>query len=683
MIKRGKVTTIVVSRIEGFDDSVLNDKEMATAINSRHIRVIREIGQDSGAEIYEDQLGVVIALFENPADAIDFAVNIQQRFLKPPSISVKVVVNQGRVRILKNAPKGKSIDLTAKIADKSKSGSVLITSKVNRLIRDNTDIHADFLEIYEIEGFAEDAQLFAITDEELVVPEPDEIKAEIKDIDTTTKVKKKSNVTHIFISLTTLIVASAFFAYLNVLASEPVIDDYSIVILPFDDLGNTDESKLTSEAITKDLLHNLSLLEDLYVISSFTTMQYTGLTKDNKEVAKELGVAFILRGKSHRFGDKIRISADLIEVQSGKVIWQNTYNDDYKSIMVIEAEISKEIVDALRLKLSFDDMQNVVGVPTSNIEAYDWFVKGRHEADKGTALGNKNSIEEYSKAIRLDTAYAEAFAEIARSTVNKVKFNESAVEDVEKLALLYLERAENINDQLAHIFTVRGTIYNLQDDLEKAQTSLTKALELAPNDVATRLELAEYYRKSNQPKKQMLQNKLAYQLDPLNFETANAYVSALILNREYDVASKLLANINKLLTEVDPVEMDRQTTKLYLVQRNYNEALLPLIRISAIDSTNLGSLGYAYAKIGDTLKAYATIETMHKMPDYDYKHYSIAKVYNALKMKDSVYKYLDSTELQPKLVKDSIYHFFDNLKDERRFKRLTSPSLNSNLRQAL
>lgn len=664
---------IVVSCIDGLEESRKNDSEFSSSIVKRHLRVIRNTLTNFKGELNE---GIVsdnqYIIFDDAEEAINFAIEIQDKFAKHPRLGVQIGVGKGEFLVNDGILSGNAVLIATKIAESAKAGSIIVSSGIHEEIQKSEKLNSEFIDIYDWKERDLEIRMFAITEENLVVPQPEEIKAHIKPLGAE-GLKRTSKISHILISIGTLIAASAIFAYLNVLSSEPVIDDYSIAVIPFNDLGSDVESQIISEAISKDILHNLSLLEDLYVISSYTSMQFKNSEKDKQAIAKELGVAFLLTGSSHKFGDNIRVSAQLTDVVSNKVIWNKSFNQPYKEVMQIESQISKEVVDALKLRLSFDDMQNLVGIPTSNITAYNAFIKARNESDKRTSLGNKNSIDLYSDAIRIDTSYAEAYANLAWSNLQKVIYNDLEPSNVLKLTELYLERAESINDQIPKIYMVRGALYNLTNDPVKAYSSLNKAIELAPNDAALRLEFAKYYKNTNQPKNQLQQNKLAYQLDPLNFDTAMEYVDALISNKEFDEADKLLENINKTLNEIDPIALDKMRVKLFLASQDYEKAISPLIRLSNTDKSYFGSLGYSYSKTSNSDMAYRAMDTLKAMDDSEVKFYNIAKIYAATGLRDSLYKYLDSLDVTSFIVKDSMYQFFENYKSDRRFNAILQP----------
>lgn len=658
MLKRGKLYTIVATVIEGYQLTLSNDPDFAEALKLRHLKVLKSLSDKFPCIPYEFGDDKSICLFQNTPDAIEFAIEVQTRFLGWPKMPVKIGIDYGRVAKAGETIKGKVLNIAQGVAESSKSGSVLITARVQSRIQNLQTFDTEFLDVYEIGDLGRDVQLYTVKNKELIVPEPEEIDAVVKELPPNPK-KRKSSISHILISIGILIGTSALFAYLNVLSADKVIDDYSIAVLPFESVDNNEESNLISEALTKDILFNLSLVKDLYVISSYTIMNLKLEGRSPENIAKQLGVAYILRGSSHKFGDNLRVTVELLNVNANKIVWQDSYNRKYSEIMAIEAEISKEIVDALRLRLSFDEIQYLVGVPTGKLEAYNYFVEGRRAADIGSARGNRESIDLYSRAIRVDTTYAEAFVELANSNLNRVKFNEISAAEVSKLAEIYLTRARNINENIPRILTVEGKLYNLLGEMEKAEPTLLRAIEVSPNSVEARLELAELYQKTKRFEKQLEHSRVAYKLDPLNINAGTAYAKALIANEEYAQAETLLNNLVIGRSAKNISEVNRLRVAMYYKNNEYGKAIKPLLFLSKRDSTYVGSLGHAYAKAGDTTAAKQIIDSLRDLPNSEFKSYNIAKIYAGLDKRDSLTKYFDEVDVSQYEAQDSVFNFFE------------------------
>jgi tetratricopeptide (TPR) repeat protein len=400
-------------------------------------------------------------------------------------------------------------------------------------------------------------------------------------------------------------------------------------------------------------------------------MQYKGTKKTILEIAKELGVYYILEGSVQKYGDDIRVTAQLIDGKKDEHIWAENYDKTLTDIFEIQSEVSSEIVSALHLNLSFDEIQSLASIPTKNLEAYKLFLLGRREADKRNAESIAKSIELYEKAIELDPDYAEAYAEIANSIYLGTYYSGRDPKEAATLATEYLERAEAINNKISRIYTVKGLIYNIEKKYEEAEKAFETAIQLSPNDLTARHQYSTYFYYTNQPEKQLEQAKIAYKLDPLSFATANSYFTALIANYKYEEAERLMQQIERSSTENNKFVINRSYFRLYMDMKDYKKAIKPLKMLVKEQPVYNRFLGYCYGQLGDTLNAYKAIETIRREGQKHEINYMTSVVFAGLKQKDSIIYYLDpSRNDQTRMLKRELDDFFAFLKDDPEFNNI-------------
>ena len=155
------------------------------------------------------------------------------------------------------------------------------------------------------------------------------------------------------------------------------INEKSIAVLPFDNLGNEQEDEYFADGMTEDILTELSKIKDLLVISRTTIMRYKDTNKSLKEIGKELGVANILEGSIRRVGERVRITGQLINALSDKHLWAEKYDRNIEDIFEVQDEVASAIANALRIELSDEEAMMISESQTESIEAYDYYIKGR------------------------------------------------------------------------------------------------------------------------------------------------------------------------------------------------------------------------------------------------------------------------------------------------------------------
>jgi len=331
----------------------------------------------------------------------------------------------------------------------------------------------------------------------------------------------------------------------------------SIAVLPFDDMSSGGDTEWFCDGVTEDILTNLSKLKELKVISRTSTERYKNTDKSIPEIAAELGVSYIVEGSVRKHNDKVIITAQLIDANDTH-IWAQNYNDNFDEVFKIQADVSKKIVDQLRLVLSPEESKEMKTRPTDNLEAYELVLKGRNFKDKVIGDSNKIAAELFEQAIELDPNYAQAYAELAYTQAlsiyqNPRKLRDSLINEATKNA----DKAIALNPNTSLAYSTKGLIVTelidqkdiVNSEIDKAETYFMKALELNPNDSRTHIELSFYYGFKEEDNKRYLHGRKAYELDPLSVESNLVYLNSL-LNVEkvkIDEAKTHLAEIKNIL----------------------------------------------------------------------------------------------------------------------------------------
>src|SRR5437764_1443563 len=160
----------------------------------------------------------------------------------------------------------------------------------------------------------------------------------------------------------------------------------SIAVLPFENLSDDKSNAYFADGIQDEILTKLASIADLKVISRTSTAKYKSKPENLKTISQELGVATLLEGTVQRSGDKVRVNVQLIDARSDSHLWAKSYDGDAKDIFGVESEVSQQIADALRAKLSPSETKTLSKAPTQDPKAYDFFLKGEFERRQGESL---------------------------------------------------------------------------------------------------------------------------------------------------------------------------------------------------------------------------------------------------------------------------------------------------------
>ncbi len=268
--------------------------------------------------------------------------------------------------------------------------------------------------------------------------------------------------------------------YFLLLTRPSAVDRKSIAVLPFKNMSGDKDDEYFSDGITEDIITQLSKIGDLKVISRTSVMQYKGVTKNLREIGKQLDVASILEGSVRRSGNRVRIVSQLIDAQTDEHIWAETYDREMKDIFDIQSDVAQKIAIALKAKLSAGEGEHLAKKPTENLTAYDYYLKGREYYYNYRKQDNENAIELFKKALQLDSNYVLAYAGLADAYAQRMwrfGFPAGWVDS----AIDVSNKAISLDPSSAEAYKAIGLAYEYKGWLRKALEADQKAVRLNPN----------------------------------------------------------------------------------------------------------------------------------------------------------------------------------------------------------
>jgi serine/threonine protein kinase/Flp pilus assembly protein TadD len=292
----------------------------------------------------------------------------------------------------------------------------------------------------------------------------------------------------------------------------------AVAVLPFGNISQDKESDYFGDGLTEELIVNLSKLKEIRVVPRATSMQYRGSAKDVKSIGRELGTRYILSGNVRKFQDNLRISVELIDIDTDEQIWAETYKGKLADVFDIQEQVSKQIVEALMLKLSPTEKIVLTKRSTVNAEAFDCYLRARDFLYRRTKNGIQFAIQLFKKATELDPRYAAAYAGLgeAYATLHydydtKDIWIEKAIESCLR-GLMY-------DPTLAEAYSALGFAYMSKKSVDEALSAGQKAIELDPNNFTGYWILGRLYHLTDRDKEAVEMHKKAIELNP-NFHTA-------------------------------------------------------------------------------------------------------------------------------------------------------------------
>ena len=253
----------------------------------------------------------------------------------------------------------------------------------------------------------------------------------------------------------------------------------SIAVLPFVNMSNEPEQEFFSDGITEDIITDLSNVSGIFVLSRNTVFTYKGKNVNLEQIARDLGVAYVVEGSIRKAGNRVRINAQLIEGATGGHVWAQRYDRDLIDIFSIQDEITQTIVGALRVKLLPAEKKAIEQAPTGNVEAYAQYLRGRDFYWSATRSNLMMAKQNFARAIELDPLYARAYAGLAicDSLLKSRHGVDVPVADI----LVTADKALAIDPNLAEAYAARGMACEGGDRRDEAAAAFEQALALDPN----------------------------------------------------------------------------------------------------------------------------------------------------------------------------------------------------------
>jgi TolB-like protein/Tfp pilus assembly protein PilF len=432
------------------------------------------------------------------------------------------------------------------------------------------------------------------------------------------QIKRHQRGVLIFAMIFVLTAALAYFAYSRYAAgSSSRADITSIAVLPFVNASNDAEKEYLSDGISESLISRLSQLPGVKVIANSSSSRYKGKDADPQEVARSLGVTSVMTGRISQRGDSLVISVELIDGRDGTHVWGEQYNRKATDLLAVQGEISSEIAEKLRLRLTAGQQQQVARRETVNTQAYELLLKGRFYRAKGGTLDRKQAAEYFNQAIAVDPNYALAYAELSNSYRTLIGSSNLDPKEYLPKAEAAAHKAIELDESLADAHYALANLKTYAWAWDEAEVEYQRAIELNPNLALAHRWYATYLRLIGRHEQALSEIKRARELDPLSISVSATVGYILFSARQYDQAIESL----KRTLEID---QDYAYTHLFLgftyaAKGMFAEAInayLEAIRLGLDSPSTQVYLGAAYARAGDRERAQAVILNLQTSKQY-------------------------------------------------------------------
>ena len=386
-------------------------------------------------------------------------------------------------------------------------------------------------------------------------------------------------------------------------ASQPEVP--SIAVLPFANMSADLEQEYFCDGMAEEIINALTKLGDLRVVARTSAFQFKGQAVDLREVGKKLGVTTVLEGSVRKAGNRLRVTAQLINVADGCHLWSEHYDRQLQDVFDIQDEVSETIVDVLRVKLLPAATTSAVGTRTDDLEAYQLYLQGRHYWNQHTQEGYERAVECFGKAIDHDVSYAMPHVGLADS-YSWMGYVESARPiDVYPKARDAAQKALALDESIGEAHAALGTVLTMYDwEWRRAEAAVRRALELAPQSTVALEACQVYLGNLGRVDEAIALAEREIALDPLWPKAHQGLGYWHYLARRFDEAEVQLDKARDL----DPhfAHTEACLGFLYVAQGRFDQAVAALDRaaeLAAGSPAYLSFLGWAHGIGGNADKA--------------------------------------------------------------------------------
>ena len=445
----------------------------------------------------------------------------------------------------------------------------------------------------------------------------------------------------------------------------------SIAVLPFTNMSTDPDNEYFSDGMTEEVINALTQLKGLRVAARTSSFVFKDKTVDVSEIGAKLKVATVLEGSVRKVGNRLRITAQLINVADGYHLWSERYDRNMDDIFEVQDEIARTIAERLKITLTAQEGEQLVKPPTKDIDAYQLYLKGRHVWNRRSKSALEQAAEYFEEAIERDENFASAYAGLADAYLLLGSYHYMPHEEAISKAKAAVERALQLDDALAEAHASRGQVLRSEMDWNGERAEYLRAIELNPSYATAHQWYATLLAALGRSDEALREIRLAEELDPLSHAISVTVVVVLFLARKFDEA---LEQLDKTL-ELEPNFASAHAWRgiLYATVGRHDEVPAAVERAAQLapDNPNVWiGLGYSYATTGQREKAIDIIDQAHARGAVGWT----ALIWAALGENDKAFECLEQQLLASPSWNSLIYFrgypWFDPLRSDPRFEQI-------------
>jgi TolB-like protein/DNA-binding winged helix-turn-helix (wHTH) protein/Tfp pilus assembly protein PilF len=446
--------------------------------------------------------------------------------------------------------------------------------------------------------------------------------------------------------LAVAVLGAVIFYYVRAANSAQSKQSTSLVVLPLENLSGDKDQEYFADGMTDELIANLAKIRSLRIISRSTAMAYKGTRKPLSEIARELRVDAVVEGTVLREGNRVRITAELVQVSTDRHLWADTYESQIGDVLALQNRVSSAIVNEIRINLTPEDRERLSKAPSVAPEAYEDYLKGRYYWNKRTDENLTKAIGYFEDATRKDPHYALAYAGLSDcyAIISATIFGTVPSSVSAPKAKAAAQRALEIDPSLTEAETSLATVrFNYDWDWPGAAAEFDRAIHLNPSYATAYQRYSLYLMAMGRTRDSFEKINKARELDPLSISINFSLGWRLYMARQFDRAIEQIQNT----IEMDPsYELSHLVAGQAYTQKGQFERAVAELR-KAVDLSHgtpmmLSALAHTYARSGNKVEAERLLAQLGSESKTQYvSPYYFAIVYAGLGENETAMDWLD------------------------------------------
>lgn len=532
-----KLRAILSADVKGYSLLMAEDESHTILTLKAYRQIMDELIQSHSGRVVDNPGDNLLSEFFSAVDALDCAMLIQNRlkkenakFVEDKRLQFRIGINIGDVVQDGDRIYGSGVNIAARIEGIADPGGICISRGTYDQVKDKIDLGFDYLGEHDVKNIEEPVRVYKV----------------LMDID----------------------------------APKPLVEEQlelpdkpSIAVLPFTNMSGDPSQEYFSDGLTEQIINGLCKISNLFVIARNSSFAYKGKPVSIKQIAKELGVRYVLEGSVQRAGDRVRITAQLIDAISDFHMWSETYDRDLEDIFALQDEITMKVIHAMEIELTFGEQARLwAAIGTANIQAYDKHMRGIDRLYRNNEKDTIQARQFFKEAINLDKSWSMPYVLLGFTHIQELFFGWSkspldSFVEAEKNA----EKAFSLNDSLDQVHGMFGYIYLLKGQYNEAIKAGERAVELNPNGADAHAHLGLILFCADQVELAIKNLKRAFRLNPIPSNHYYYYLgSAYRTNGQYWKAIELAKKC--LQGNPDQIQPYIQLAVSYILTNNHEEA---------------------------------------------------------------------------------------------------------------